>query len=394
MEIVIGIVLAGLLSTLIIVTLLSTYRSPSRRSDIEALIAENRTQRSDIEALIAENRTQRFKVEELLTDNKTQRRSVESLELKGKKQLSEIKSLIVKNRNLKNEAVNRYEHDIDSLIREVSQTIESSRNRIKYKAEKAINELDLKGFKKFSLKEKIEEFERYTLQPIWQSESQSIQKELASLGDRFYRSENIFEDRLKKILENLKMACRGLDIPAPDIKSFEVKKTHRLDKILEGVTKEGKYVSAAAVSAVTILGFSQNAMADPISDTTIHGADHALGHGGSHALGHGISHTMGHGLAHSAGHVIGLAVPFLNIALIGFSAYKLGNFFFDDSEIKDKMRSQLSIDVDRYYDDLKRKVANQLYKMKDKFRYQTENIFEDCGRLTLDALARQIENER
>lgn len=323
--------------------------------------------------------------------------------------IDEGKRLTIQVRDLKRDAIERYEHDINSLIRDVSQAIESSRNKTKQKFESRLSELDLTGFNKFALEEKIESFNQNKLQPIFNSEASSIQRKMAKLGDKFYRVENQLDADLESVLNKLRSSCGSLNVPAPDINLFRVQRKDRLAKMLEAAAKNGNtYVVGGIVSAVCLLGFSQSAAAETLSDTTTHGTGHMMTHGTGHMMTHGTGHMMthgtghimshgtghviGHGAGHTLGHVIGGFVPVLNIALLGFSLFKIGRFLFDDSEVKDKIRSHTRSEIDKYYSDMNSEIINQLHQIKDDFRQQKERLFNQCAQLTIEALAERLES--
>ncbi|MEM8723010.1 MAG: hypothetical protein AAGE84_27625 [Cyanobacteria bacterium P01_G01_bin.39] len=190
----------------------------------------------------------------------------------------------------------------------------------------------------------------------------------------------------------MKNNCRKLRISEPDF-DFYVLSSNDIKFLPHELAVHSKSLGIAAMSCAALLGFSSTALADTTSDA----AGHATGHGFAHATGHGLAHATGHGLAHGLGHTVGLAIPILNIALIGFSAYRLGKFLFDDSETKEEIKSYTLNEISKYYrtimygKDSHLGLDGQLQYVKDEFCKSKQKLFDRSIQPTLESVISRLD---
>ncbi|MBD2358888.1 hypothetical protein H6G41_30550 [Tolypothrix sp. FACHB-123] len=328
-------------------------------------------------------------------------------------QNEKIEQLLRQVETQKMNALNRYNNDIDRLIEQVKVMSNYFECSTKENFLKELEETNLAGFGK---KEKLEEFNKYKLQPILEKQTTEFQKELKKLGEQFYYIEKNLENNFSQILLNLKNNCQRLRISEPDFNFYklEVDEKQSIHKILSSTTKSvkvdhlGGYV---AVSCAALLGFfPSDALADTTTDAAAHGVGHAAGHGVGHAAGHGVGHAVGHGVGHAVGHgvghavghgvghAVGLAIPILNVALISFSLYRLGKFFFDDSEVKKQFREYTLNEISKYYRIIRDGKGSdigldgQLQYIKNEFCKSQQELFDKSLQPTLESVIARLEN--
>ncbi len=326
------------------------------------------------------------------------------LRVKNQQNKQNIKQLLHQTSELKRSALKRYEHDIDRLIDQVKTTVDSFESTTK---KDFLEELTTVNFAGFGQQEKIENFNKFRLQPILEKQLRNLQEELIRLGEQFYYVEENLDNEFSEILRDLKNNCRRLRIAEPDFNFSELEKksTHEVLYLPTKSQKVAGLVGVTAVSCAAILGFfPSDALADTTTDASAHGVGHASAHGVGHAAGHGVGHAAGHaaghgvghvavhGVGHAVGHAVGFAIPVLNVALIGFSAYRLCKFFFDDSEIKKELKNNTLNEISKYYrvimygKDSNLGLDGQLKCVKDEFRKSRQKLFDQSIQPTLESV--------
>jgi len=311
-------------------------------------------------------------------------------------QNKKFKQLLRQIETQKMNALNLYNNDIDRLIEQVKVMSNYFECSTKEKFLQKLEEINLAGFGR---KEKLEDFNKYQLQPTLEKQTTEFQKELRKLGEEFYYIEKKLENDFSQILLNLKNNCQRLRISEPDFNFYnlEVEEKQSIHEILSSTTKSVKIdrLGYVAVSCAALLGFFPS---DALADTTTDAAAHGVGHGVGHAAGHGVGHAAAHGVGHAAAHGVGLAIPILNIALISFSLYRLGKFFFDDSEVKKQFREHTLNEISKYYRIIREGKGSdlgldgQLQYIKNEFCKSQEKLFDKSLQPTLESVIARLEN--
>jgi hypothetical protein len=257
----------------------------------------------------------------------------------------EIKRLLSKIESQKRDSINRYERDIDRLIERVRQVVQCSQSSVESKFLEKLGMVNLAGFGKES---KIEDFNEFQLNPIFDSELSKLQEQLRKLGAEFHCVEEKLDKGFGEIIHDLRNNCKRLRVSAPDLNVFRVPQ-QSTDKFLSSAMMSQKIGVGAVVgiaSCATLLGFfPADAVAGTTTDGIGHGVAHGVGHGVAHGVGHGVAHGVGHGVAHG----LGFAVPVLNIAIAGFSLYRFGKFLFDDTDAKKDFRNHTLKQINESY---------------------------------------------
>lgn len=316
---------------------------------------------------------------------------------------NEINNLLANLNSQKYEALNRYDHDIEMLLIDVARICKCHREQTKQRIFCELSNIDLTGFGR---EEKTKDFEK-TKMRIFSEEWETFQNELRGLGEKIYRSEKALDKEFECIINELSKNCGRLRAPQPILEYFSL--PSETDHSM--FSSSGNLVNISRVGIVTMasvagaLGFfPSSAYADGtahvVNHTATHGTGHMAVHGATHGAGHGLAHVVGHGTGHAVGHGVGHAVgwliPGINIALIGYSAFCLGKFFFDDSDAKRKFREHINNDIDSAY----RKAVEgdgdvlgldaQIRHIRAEFKHQKESLFNKAIEPTLDGVLKVL----
>lgn len=308
----------------------------------------------------------------------------------------EIKSLLADLNNQKYEALNRYDYDIEMLLVNTSRIYKLHRERTKQKISDELSNISLAGF---GAEEKIKDFEKVRTK-IFSKEWELFQAELRSLGETIYRSEKSLEKEFENIINELSRNCGRLRAPEPNLECFSLPNGAGNSTFVS----PGGLANVSRVGILSVAGalgfFPASAYADGGTHVATHGATHGVAHGATHGATHGTAHVIAHGTAHGVGHgaahAFGWLVPGLNVALITYSAFCLGKFFFDDSDAKKKYRDHICNDIDSAY----RKVVEgdgdvlgldaQVRHIRAEFKKRKEDLFNKAIEPTLEGVLKAL----
>jgi hypothetical protein len=316
--------------------------------------------------------------------------------------------LITELNNRKYDAINHYEHDIDQFIERVREVSMSRKEKTK---KIVLEKLNKSSFAGFGQKKKIDDFYKLTLEKIHSSEWESFQGELRNLGENFYKSEEKLQNGLQEILTTLSSECKKIRAPKPDLQTFNLQQSNYQLPFSDGNLGNYYNIGAGAVlSAGCALGFfPPDATASTIvhgtsgtvvhgsSGIVVHGTAIPIGHTAGHTVSHAASHAAGHAAGQTAGHTLGWFIPGLQIVLIGYSAFCIGKFLFDDAEVKEKIYDDVSQNLDKLYrliiegDNEKLGLDGQLRHIKSEFRKNKEALFDKSIQPTMEGILKHLE---
>ena len=327
-----------------------------------------------------------------------------SISRKEETKTKQIQNLLDELRSRKKYAIEHYEHNIDKLIETVKRISISCQQSTEMQFLQELENTNLAGFGK---KEKIEEFNRNKLEPLFEREWLKYQEKLQKLGQEFFYTEKKLENDLENILHDLQNNCRKLRVGEPELEVF-ITKNKLANQLLSSLNNSNKLAltsTGTIASCAALFGFfPSDALADGAGHSVAHGAGHGMAHGvghgvahgAGHGMAHGLAHGVGHGVAHGAGYFAGMAVPILNIALISFSLFRFGNFLFNDSEIKEEVKEHTINQIRKSYrksiqgDTNNLGLEGQILYIKDEFRKQKQKIFDESVQPTLNSVIEQL----